>query len=69
MPPSLLHPCNLMPSIFHFGADCLHPTKESQHDLPSLPSPKGEKASSSSWTSLFKNPTPRPLCLGDPTHL
>ena len=45
-------------SMFHFGVDFLHPTKEPQHDLPSLAPPKGEMASSFSWTSLFKSPTP-----------
>ena len=53
-------------SMSHFGVGYLHPTKEPQHDLPSLPPPKGEMASSFSWTSLFKSPTRRPLCLGDP---
>ena len=53
-----------MCSMFYFGVDYLHPTKGPQHDLPSLAPPKGEMAS---WTSLLKNPTPRPLYLGDPT--
>ena len=46
-------------TMFHFGVDYLHPTKEPQHDLPSLNPPKGEMASSFSWTRLFMSPTPR----------
>ena len=53
--------------MIHFGADLLHSTTEAQHDLPSLASPKGEMASSFSWTSLFKSPTSSTLCFGDPT--
>ena len=49
------------------SVDYLHPTRELQHDLPSLAPPQGEISSSFSWTSLFKCPTPRTLCLGDPT--
>ena len=67
IPPTLLLPCNLMFSMFHFGVDYLHPNKETQHDLPSLAPPQWEMASSLSWTSLFKSPTPRILCWGDPT--
>ena len=53
--------------MFHFGVDLLHSTPEPQHDLPSLASPKGEMASSFSWTSFFKSPTSSTLCFGDPT--
>ena len=53
--------------MFHFGVDLLHSTTEPQHDPPSLASPKGEMASSFSWTSLFKSPTSSTLCFGDPT--
>ena len=67
IPPSLLLPCNLLSDMFHPGVDYLRPTKEPQHDLPSLAPPKGEMTSSLSWTCLFKSPTPRTLCLGDPT--
>ena len=56
-----------MVSMFHLGVDYLYPTNEPQHDPPSLAPPKGEMASSFSWTSLFKSPTPRTLCLGNPT--
>ena len=66
-----LYPHPLQPyiysSMFHFGVDCIHSTKEPQHDLPSLAPPKGEMARSFSWTSLFKSPTPTTLCLGDPS--
>ena len=54
-------------SMFHFGVDYLHLTKEPHHDLPSLAPSKAEMASSFTWTSLFNSPTPRTLCLGDPT--
>ena len=50
-----------------FGDDYLFPTKGTLDDLPSLASPKGEMASSFSWTSLFKSPTSSTLCFGDPT--
>ena len=50
--------------MFHFGVDY---TKGPQHNLPSPAPPKGEMTSSFSWTSLFKSPTPRTLCLSDPT--
>ena len=63
-PPTL---CNLKSSMFHFCVDLLYSTTEPQHDLPSLTSPKGEMASSFSWTSLFKSPTSSTLCFGDPT--
>ena len=53
--------------MFHFGVDLLHSTTEPQHDLPSLASPKGEIASSFSWTSFFKSPTSSTLWFGDPT--
>ena len=66
IPPSLLHHCNLMSSMLLFGVDYLHPTKEPQHDLPSLAPPKGEM-SSFQLDYLFKSPTPRTLHLGDPT--
>ena len=51
--------------MFHVGVDLLYSTTEPQHDLPSLVSPKGEMASSFSWTSLFKSPTSSMLCFGD----
>ena len=54
-------------SMFHFGVDYLHPTREPKHDLPSLAPPNQEMATFFYWTSLFKSPTPRPLYLGDPT--
>ena len=53
--------------MFHFGDDYLYPTKCTLHDLPRLASPKGEMASSFSWTSLFKSPTSSTLCFGDST--
>ena len=53
--------------MFHFGDDLLYSTTRPQHDLPSLASPKGEMASSFSWTSLFKSPTSSTLCFGDST--
>ena len=53
--------------MFHFGVDLLHSTTEPQHDLPSLASSKGEMASSFSWTSFFKSPTPSTLCFSDLT--
>ena len=67
IPPSVPTLCHLMSSMFHFGVDLLHFTKEPKHDLLSLAPPKGEMASSFSWTSLFKSPTPRTICLGVPT--
>ena len=59
--------CKLKSTMFHFGIDLLYSTTEPQHDLPSLASPKGEMASSFSWTSLFKSPTSSTLCFGDST--
>ena len=56
IPPSLPTLCNLKSTIFHFGVDLLCSTTEPQHDLPSLGSQKGERASSFSWTSFFKVP-------------
>ena len=56
-----------MSSMFHFDVDYLHPTKEPQHNLPSLALPKWEMTSFFSWTSLFNSPTPRTLCLSNPT--
>ena len=67
IPPSLPTFCNLLSTMFHFGDDNLYPTKGTLHDLPSLASPKGEMASSFSWTSLFKSPTSSTLCFGDPS--
>ena len=67
IPPSLPTLCNLKSTMFHFGVDLLHSTTEPQHDLPSLASPKGEMASSFSWTSLFNSPTSSTLCFGTPT--
>ena len=67
IPPSIPTLCNLSSTMFHFGADYLHPTKGPQHDLPCLAPPKGEMTSSFSLTSLFKSPTSRTSCLGDPT--
>ena len=67
IPSSLPTHCNLKSTMFHFGVDLLHSTTEPQHDLPSLASPKGEMASSFSWTSLFKSPTSSTLCFGEPT--
>ena len=67
IPPSLPTFCNLLSTMFHFGDDSLCPTKGTLHDLPSLASPKGEMASSFSWTILFKSPTSSTLCFGDPT--
>ena len=55
IPPSLPTLCNLKSTMFHFGVDLLYSTTEP--DLPSLASPKGEMASSFSWTSFFKSPT------------
>ena len=66
-PPSLPTFCNLLSTMFHFGDDFLYPTKGTLHDLPSPASPKGEMASSFSWTILFKSPTSSTLCFGDPT--
>ena len=54
--PSLPTLCNLKSTIFHFGVDLLYSTTETQHDFPSLALPKGEMASSFSWTSFFKVP-------------
>ena len=65
--PSIPTLCNLGFPMFYFGVDFLHSPKEPQHDLPSLAPAKGEMGSSFSWTCFFKSPTPRPLCLGDPT--
>ena len=53
IPPSLPTLCNLKPTMFYFGVDLLHSTTEPQHALPSLASPKGEMASSFSWTICF----------------
>ena len=53
--------------MFYFGVDLLYSTTEPQHDLPSVASPKGEMASSFSWTSIFKSPTASTLCFGDST--
>ena len=50
-PPSIPTLSNLKPTMFHSGVDFLYSTTEPQHDLPSLASPKGEMASSFSWTS------------------
>ena len=58
IPPSLVHLCNLMFGMFHFGVDYLQPIKAPQHDPPSLAPPTGEIASHLSWTSFFKSPTP-----------
>ena len=65
--PSIPSLCNLLSPMFHFGVDYLHPAKAHQHDLPGITPPKGEMTSSFSWTRLFKSPTPRTSCLGDPT--
>ena len=54
IPSSLPTLCNLESTMFYFGVDLLHSNTEPQHDLPSLASPKGEMASSFSWTSFFK---------------
>ena len=67
IPASLPTLCNLKSTMFHFGVDLLHSTTEPHHDLPSLASPKGEVASSFSWTSFFKSLTSCTLCFGDPT--
>ena len=67
IPPSLPTLCNIKSTMFHFGIDLLYSTTEPQHDLPSLASPRGEMASSISWTSLFKSPTSSTLCFGDST--
>ena len=67
VPPSLPTLCNLKSTMFYFGVDLLYSTTEPQHDLPSLASPKGEMASSFSWTRFFKSPTSSTLCFGDPT--
>ena len=50
-----VHPtlCSHICTMYHFGVDLLHSTTEPQHGLPSLASPKGEMASSFSWTSFF----------------
>ena len=53
--------------MFHFGVDFLHSTQDTQHDLSSLASPKGEMTSSFSCISFFKSPTSSTLCVGDPT--
>ena len=53
--------------MFHSGVDFLYSTTEPHHDLPSLASPKGEMASSFSWTSFFKCPISSNLCFGEPT--
>ena len=60
IPPSLPTLYNLKSTMFHFGVDLLHSTTE--HDLPSLASPKGEMERFFSWTNLFKSPT----SIGDP---
>ena len=66
--PSSIHAlCKLMLSIFHFGDDFLHSTKEPQSDLPSPAPPNAEMASSFSWSSLFESPTPRPLGFSETT--
>ena len=67
IPPSLPTLCNLTSAMFHFGVDFLHSTQDTQHDLSSLASPKGEMTSSFSWTSLFKSPRSTTLCFGGPT--
>ena len=67
IPPSFPTLCNLKSTMFHFGVELLHSTTEPQHDLPCLASPKGEMASSFSWTSFFKSPTSSTLCFGEPT--
>ena len=67
IPPSLPTLCNLKSSMYPFGVDLLYSTTEPQHGFPSLASPKGEMASSFSWTSVFKSPTSSTLCFGDPT--
>ena len=56
-----------MYSMFLFGVDYIHPNEEPAHDPPSLALPKREIASSFSWSSPFKSPTPRTLCLGEST--
>ena len=67
IPPSFPTLSNLKSTMFHFGVELLHSTTEPQHDLPCLASPKGEMASSFSWTSFFKSPTSSTLCFGEPT--
>ena len=67
IPPSIPTLCNLMSTMFHFHVDFLHSTQDTQHDLSSLASPKGEMTSTFSWTSFVKSPTPSTLCFGDPT--
>ena len=68
IPPSIATLCNLNPTMFHFGVDLLYSTTRPQHDLPSLASPKGEMASSFSWTSFFKVPH-QALCVFVNLHL
>ena len=67
LPPSLPTFCYLKSTMFHFDVDLLYSTTKPQHDLPSLASPRGEMASSFSWTSFFISPTSSILCFGDPT--
>ena len=49
IPPSIPTLCNLMSTMSPFGVD--FSTEDTQHDLSSLASPKGEMTSSFSWTS------------------
>ena len=67
IPHSIPTLCHLLSTMFHFVVDYLHPTKGPQYDLSGLAPPKGQMTSSFIWISLFKSPTPRTLCLGDPT--
>ena len=53
IPSSIPTLCNLTLTMFHFGVDFLHYTKETPHDLQSLPPCKGETVSSFSCPSLF----------------
>ena len=41
--------------------------KRDKHDHSSITSPKGERKSPLSWTSLFKSTTSSTLCFGEPT--
>ena len=67
IPPSFIHLCNLLFAMFHFGDDYIHPTKDPNMIFQVYLHPKGKLTSSFTWTSLFRSPTQRSLCLGDCT--
>ena len=67
IPPSIPTLCNPKYTMFHFGVDSHSFTKEAQHDLTSLASPKGEMESPFSWNSFLNSPRSSTLCFGEPT--